>query len=689
MKKLLVLACLTIIVFSSHAQFLQNQLPPLSAESFRTGVEAYNLNRYGEALAQFERALTFAERDPLALYWLGKAYYKMGLSDSAFRHWREASLAANGSPFVDSRLELAGAMEDPEGLKPASHYARVTELTGQKGKNKYFLRPSWIEPLKNGSMYVVSHGSNELLLIDANGRILKNINGGTSGFDRPFACTVLDDGTIFLSEFQSNRIVKLSAEGKILSYFGSDGGTKSLVGPQYLTADKDGFIYVVDSGFARVVKYDKDGKRLLSFGNSTAFFDGFVIPTGIALANNSIYVADMFRKTIYIFDFYGNFREKLDISSLHSPEGLRIIDDRYLLIADSDRILQIDLSDLSETELYHSERKKPRIISAAYDANGELVAADFDASEIVYLSDFESRFSGLYVDIEKIHSDSFPEISFELKVRDRRGRAISGLNLSNFYATEGITVREKTIEGDKAVNHLFSSINSISSLVFEGSLDYVNDIDYIFLLEVSRKNLANRAFINETVASIMNASGPSSNGRLLEAGKTAQAASAPGIAAMTSAIYKAEADENWRFDSGLKLAAISLFGSNKRKAIVYIGSGEINTAMSAASTISELAMLLYQNDIALYSVVGSKDKAPKELEYLCSKSGGQILYANSPAGFNSIPQSILSRNTGRYLLSFRSEAADGFGKSYIPLSLEVYLRDRSGKDESGFFAALR
>jgi len=46
------------------------------------------------------------------------------------------------------------------------------------------------------------------------------------------------------------------------------------------------------------------------------------------------------------------------------------------------------------TELYRSERKRARIVSAAFDANGELLVADFDASEIAYLSDPASRFSG-------------------------------------------------------------------------------------------------------------------------------------------------------------------------------------------------------------------------------------------------------------------------------------------------------
>lgn len=689
MKKLLFIASFSLLVYSTYGQLLQKQLPPLAAESFRTGVEAYNRNRYGESIAQFERALSNAEDDSLMLYWLGKAYYKLGLSSSAFRHWREASDILNGSSFIDSRLELAGALEDPEGLKAPARYTRVTELSGKKDKTILFNRPSWIEPLSNGSFYLVSHGSNELLLIDVNGRIIKTLNGGTTGFDRPFACTVLDDGTIFLSEFQSNRIAKLSAEGKILGYLDMGLGSEKLAGPHYLASDTEGFIYVVDSGFSRVVKYNKEGQKVLSFGKPTSLFEGFGMPTGIAVSTSTVYVADMLNKAIYIFDFYGNYSGKLDIPALHSPEGLRIIGDRFLLVADNDRIIQIDLTDSTVNELYRSERKKPRILSAAYDANGELLAADFDASEIVYLSDIESRFSGLDIEIERINSDAFPEISFDVVVKDRRGNALSGLNISNFYASEGIVVKERTIEGDKPVDHLFSSIRSISSLAFRGAMDNSKDMDIIFLLEASQKNLANKKSINEAIVSIMNAAEGSATGRLIEAGRTPQAPSSPGISAMTAAVYKVQAQDNWRFDLGLRLAASTLFSSDKRKAIIYIGNGDISNTYWEGSTLSELASLLYKNNIVLYSIIGTKSSVSGELEYLSTRSGGKIFYLNSPYGFSSIPKSIQTKNTGRYRLSFYSGADDGFGKSYLPLSIEVYLRDRSGKDESGYFAPLR
>lgn len=689
MKKQLLYCAILTLALPAYAQFAAGPTTPLSAESFRIGVEAYGRGRYAESLAQFERALAGADADPLTLFWLGKAYYRLGLSATAFDRWREASAAAGGSPFVESRLELAGALDAPGGLGTADRYVRVTELEGAKGTKPLFLRPSWVEPRPDGTAYLVSHGTNELLLVDANARIVKTMNGGSIGFDRPFACVVLDDGTIFLSEFQANRIARLSPDGRVLGYSGDASGPGRLAGPQYLAADGDGFVYAVDSGFARVVKYARDGARVLSFGTATASFEGLRAPTGIAVSGGVVYVADAARKAILAFDPYGNYLGDLGVTGLRSPEGLRAIDGGSLLVADVDRVLRVDIADASSRELYRSERKRPRLVSVAFDANGELLAADFDSSELVYLSDPESRFAGLSVEIDRVYADAFPTVRLDVTVKDKRGRALTGLGAPNFYASEGIVQKERRVEGDKPVDYLRSSIRPASSFAFEGSLDAGRAIDLVFLLEASADNLARRSSLRDSVSSIMAAAGDETRGRLVVASAAPQPPTAPTVAAMTDAVLKAQARSDWRLDAGLRLAAGSLFESQARRAIVYLGTGASPLPRTDESTLSELAELLRHNGIALYAVMTGRATPSRELLYLVERSGGRVLPADGEAGLAAIPESIRATPTGRYRLSYVSSADDGFGRAYLPISVEAYLRDRSGKDESGFFAPLR
>lgn len=689
MKKIFAFVILAAAVATVDAQFPYRIQSPLAAESFRTGIEAYGRGRYAESLAQFERALASEGSDPLCLYWLGKSYYRLGLTSAAFDRWNEALSAEGASPFISSRLELAGSMADPSGLGPPGRYVRVSELPGTKDKIKLFARPSWIEPLADGTSVVVSHGTNMLLVVDANARIIKTINGGATGLDRPFACAVLDDGTMFVTEFQSNRIVRLSPEGAILGYSGDPSGPGRLSGPQYIAADSDGFIYVSDVGFSRVVKYARDGSRVLAFGTPTPVFGGLRLPTGIATLQDRVFVADAAYKAIFAFDSFGNYLSRIETGALFKPEGLRSTQDGKLLVADGSRVILLDPETGAATELYRSERKKARIVSAAFDSNGELLVADFDASEIAYLSDPASRFSGLSVEIGRIYSDDFPQIHADVRVKDRYGRPITGLGFTNFYISEGIVVKERRVEGDIPVDYLASSIRPASEMAFSGALDESSTIDLTFLLEGSPELASRRLEARDAVSSIYASLGGDSSARLVTAGKVAQPPSLGTLSAISDMILKSDSSDSWRFDAGLRLAAGSLFERSGRRSIVYVGTGSVNERFLNGASLSELSAILEANDISLYAVILGPGVPSEALAYLVQKSGGATYRADRPEGLSVIAESIREARTGRYRLSYVSTADDGFGRAYLPFSVEVYLRDRSGKDESGFFAPLR
>lgn len=63
--------------------------------------------------------------------------------------------------------------------------------------------------------------------------------------------------------------------------------------------------------------------------------------------------------------------------------------------------------------------------------------------------------------------------------------------------------------------------------------------------------------------------------------------------------------------------------------------------------------------------------------------------ADRPEGLAPIVAEARMRSTGVYRLSFNAAGDDGFGLHYMPVAVELYLRGRSGRDETGFFAPLR
>ncbi|TFG82725.1 MAG: hypothetical protein E4H20_07085 [Spirochaetales bacterium] len=671
-----------------HAQFKFDFSSPPAGEAFRNGVEAYNAGRYAESLLLFEQALGQAPGNPLGSYWLGKAYYRLGSAATAFDAWRRTLSAVGASPFLESRLELFEQASDPALALPALRYIRSSELAGKEGKDIRFLRPSWIEPLPDGSLLLVAHGSNEILHINVNGQIMRRMRGNSSGFDRPFSLAVLVDGTIIVSEFQADRLARLSSDGVILGYIGDTDGPGRLAGPQYVATDTDGFIYVSDVGHSRVVKFDSSGRYVLAFGTMNAEFPGLRLPTGVATGNGVVYVADAALKAVFEFDTYGNYLGVASRGILARPEGLRLMKDG-LLLADTGRVVLLDPESGSVRELYRSERSNPRILSAAWDANGDLVVVDFDASELAYLSDPAIRYAGLSVEAIGIDSSRYPRVNVNVRVLDRAGRPVVGLSSSNFYLSQTVRITERRIEADRPVDYVTESISPAQGFAFDGSLDASTELSAIFLLEGSDTMVASIRQTRDILSEIHDAFGENSSAALVIAGALPQPAIRGNLVTLTSAILSAKASKEWRFDTGLRLAAGSLFVAGGRKAVVYLTSGSANEALLDETSVSELGALLANNGIVFYAVIVGTANVSPVLRYLAERTGGSVLNSDRPEGLASLASDIRSTKTGLYRLSFNSLANDGFGREYLALSVETYLRGRSGKDETGFFSRLR
>ncbi|MCL2472407.1 MAG: 6-bladed beta-propeller, partial [Treponema sp.] len=306
-------------------------------DEFRIGVQAYYRFSYNEAIRSFERALSFRPGEPLILDWLGKAYYRSGIENTAFRAWQAAAegygLASGQGILISSRMET---LQNRRTLLPVpDDDVRYVESGTYPGKNNdvvLYRQPTSVLPAENGTAWVVAYGSNELLRIDVNGIIRERQRGPLNGFDRPYDIVRGPEGNLYLSEYRGNRVSVLSPTGQWQYYIGSKGqGPGQFVGPQNLAVDEDGYLYVVDYGNRRISKFDPSGAFILSFGLKTPGFEGFVSPTGIAALNGRIYAADNLRKQIFVFDGNGTYLGPLLRDELTAPESLRFLSDGKLL----------------------------------------------------------------------------------------------------------------------------------------------------------------------------------------------------------------------------------------------------------------------------------------------------------------------------------------------------------------------
>jgi DNA-binding beta-propeller fold protein YncE len=639
---------------------------------FRIGVQAYYRYAFNEAINSLERANSFRPGESLILDWLGRAYYRSGFEETAIRQWDFAAENASSSSdeiLLRSRIE---AVRNRRSLFPLleeeQRYVEAGRYPGRVESSIYFRQPISVLPLEDGTAWVAAYGSNELVRLDVNGLIRQRIRGPVNGFDRPYDVVRAPDGRLYVSEYRGSRISVLDSEGRWLSYLGSKGiGEGMFVGPQNLAVDSDGYLYVVDYGNRRILKFDPEGNYILSFGKQGWGFNGFLSPTGIACMDERVFVADGVSKQIYAFDSNGAYMATLVEEGLTGPESIRIFRGR-LLVADTSRVLLIDPDSAIVEELGLMGGSRVRITGAGIDRNGNILAANFQGDEVAVLSSAGDMAAGFFVQIDRIVADNFPQVTVELSVQNQRRRPIMGLEARNFILTE----RNRPVADQN----------------FLGAAYLSNRFDISVLIERSDTSALMRDYLGAALRDIQ-----TTGSRLISvvsAGETpVKERIGSGAAALETAARGGDYTPRWRFDTGLRLAATDLLGGEKKRAVVFVGTGSLGELGLEQYSLSELAAYLANNNIAFYMVMVGSAPPGDEFRYLCEETGGEIVNLYQPSGIGPAIRSIGEGGSGSYALSYRSTLQTNFGEDFLPLEVEVYLMERSGRDRIGYFAPLR
>ena len=650
-----------------------------AAEEFRIGVQAYYRFSYNEAILSFERALSFRPGEPMTLDWLGKAYYRSGFEEIAVRQWRAAlDLYGRNSGvgmLLNARIETVA---NRRFLLPVANdgirYVNSGRFPGKIEETVLYRQPTSILANKDGTVWVTAYGSNEILLIDVNGLIRDRKRGHLNGFDRPYDLARGLDGRIYVSEFRGGRVSILNGNGDWQAYIGSRGlGDGQFVGPQHLTVDEDGYLYVVDYGNGRISKFDPDGVFILSFGKKSTVFPGLLSPTGIAAYNNKIYIAESTAKTIYMFDPNGNYLGRLAAEGLKGPESLRFLSDGTLLVADTNRILQINPDSAIIRELGLAGGDRTRITCAEMDSNGSILAADFNASEVNVMTRFDDLASGFFVQIRNIDESNFPKVTVFLTVEDRLRRPILGLDNNNFLLTE-------------------NNNPVVEQKLYEPGYRY-RGADISLLVERSDSTARMRDDLGAAARDIGRAVQEMGNTKIISVvSAAAQPRREQHANSLENAVRGAAGNSvRWRFDLGLRLAATDLLTfvpSAPKRSVVYIGSGILGDMAYEQSALSEMAAFLANNGIVFNAVIIGGGQASPAIEYLCKETGGRAMPLYRPRGIGELIKSTADIPSGLYSFTYNSRLPTDFGRAWLPIEVEVYLMERSGRDNTGYFPPL-
>jgi DNA-binding beta-propeller fold protein YncE len=686
MKNKLVLALLFLGVLSVFSQTtLTNPNAPVNfgassnasvaEQEFRRGIQAYHRGAFNEAILLFERSLAMLPGEALILDWLGNAYFRSGMEGAALQQWEYAADSGYGGVLLQQKIEtirnrrFAAAFRDVQ-----TKYTEAGSFSGNQNNTLIFNQPVSVLSNPDGSFWAVAYTSNEVLRLDMNGLVLNRVRGSlTAGFSRPMDIARMQDGSLVVSEFFGDRLSLLTPQGQYVRSFGNKGrGQGQLMGPQYLALDSFDNIYVTDFGNARVVVFDRDGNGLFSFGGKSPGFPGFKAPTGIAIIHDDLYVADAVSGAIYRFDRSGNYMGvALPEKTFVRPEGMRNFGD-YLLLADSNRLFSIDTATGMIFENARTGNAPSRLTSLSADVNGNILASDFQSNEIYLMSRIDELVGGLFVRIDQVRSDNFPEIILEVSVENQNRQPVVGLKEVNFLVTE-----EKRVAGDQR---------------FLGAASNNQLCDITIVLDRSPQTSSYAEEVNAAVRGIAEAMNGQGTLRIVSAGNipapeyTGNPRSA---SAFSTGKLLTPVSPDCKIDLGIRLAANDLINAEKKRAIVYITAGAVAANAFSVYGLTDLTAYLNNNHIGFFSVNVTQGALPEELDYITNRTAGKGYYVYRPEGLAPLVQDILNVPNGQYRLAYTSSLPTDFGRAFLPVEVETYHLNRSGRDESGYFAPLQ
>ncbi len=642
-------------------------------EEFRRGVQSYYRGNYNEAILEFEKALSYLPGENRILEWLGKSYYMSGVEGEALRQWEMARQQDWGGLLLPNKIEIVGdrrITETEYGF--TQRYTEAGNFPSLNGKVLIYSHPISSLPNPDGSVWVVAYGSNELLRYDVNGVVLDRVRG-LEGLDRPVDIIRLSSGHLLVSESAGNRLSELDSTGKLVKHIGKKGrGLGELIGPQYVAEDSQGNIYVTDYGNNRVVVFDQDGNGLLSFGRKSDEFEGLKSPTGITVWQDRVFVADSVRGGVYEFDRAGNFRGILvEPGTLKKAEGMKCWGN-YLIIADLNRVLTVDVFSGAVFENATTGNGKTQITSAVPDRNGNIIVTDFKANEIYVMSKMSELIGGFFVQIQRVYSDSFPKVTLELKVENRKRQPIVGLGAGNFLITEGKRpVADMELVGS-ANSNTFADITLLIDRSY-GMRDYEEQV-----------NTAVRE-----IAASMEGKGRVEIVSASSVPTTEFTGSPSDLSNFSVRALKAPYAADCAVDLAIRLSANNLISAEKKRAIIYITSGDVSDVAFNSYSLSDLAAFMNNNSVSFNTILMNNAAPANEIDYITDNTMGESYYVYRPEGLSSVMSDILSIPSGVYVLSYTSSLGTDFGRRYLPVEVEAYLLSRSGRDETGYFAPLQ
>lgn len=224
------------------------------------------------------------------------------------------------------------------------------DIIGTKGSGQGQLgAPNGIAVDSTGSIYIADASNHRVQKLAADGKLIAEWRGPDVGFYGPRRIAIGPDDSVYVLDQGRTRVVKFSPDGKVLTVWGSKGaGDGQFDDPAAVALDPTANkVYVADPRNKRIQVFDSDGKFITKWivpewGGPYGFED-----LTIDSKTGRLYASSANMNSVLIFDLNGNRVGALTPKppdQLEGPSGLALAD-RKLYVANmgGNHVIVIDL----------------------------------------------------------------------------------------------------------------------------------------------------------------------------------------------------------------------------------------------------------------------------------------------------------------------------------------------------------
>ena len=144
-------------------------------------------------------------------------------------------------------------------------------------------------------------------------------------FSHPQFVAVDDDGNLYITDLGNKRVQKLSSSGEYILDWGQSGKKPGEFHYPSGIAVSDDAVFVADRDLNRVQKFSLDGKFIVEWGTKGNSDGQFLFPNGIAVHDDIVYVVDTGNQRIQYFSTNGEFISSFGSSGINPGQFLTLV----------------------------------------------------------------------------------------------------------------------------------------------------------------------------------------------------------------------------------------------------------------------------------------------------------------------------------------------------------------------------